>query len=276
MLGFENPWKGNTGTIRANATGLTYPHLVATGGTARFSHTVSLQAPRRIGRDVVTTYDMGRSVYYMSGLMSFDSLFGTNLYSGTDSTQSTAYTGIMNQSDENDHSQDTPNPGAGSGLVLGPQWGFQGDGAGGVNAMLRLRATNGNIVNRVLATGINPGTHLWVMKIEPDVSGNSDRITVWFDPSDLSSEAAAGAPTLQGLYSYWTQDGIPSRLIDFLVFQATNAGANAAVGYDQVAFGETWQDTVNWVPEPATWTLCLLGGAVLLPARRRRRWSVRP
>ncbi len=276
VLGFVDPWFGATGTIEAVSAGLSYPNMGVAGGAARFRYTVSLEDPRRVGRDIVTAYDQNRGVYYMSGLMSFDSSFGTNLFGGTNSTQSTAYTGILNQSDANDHSQNTPNPGAGSSvLVLGPQWGFQGDGAGGVDAMLRLRATNGDIVNQVLEADIDPGEHLWVMRIDPDFSGAYDRITVWFDPADVFSEATAGTPTLQGNYSYWTQDGISTRLIDSLRFQATNVGANAAVGYDQIAFGETWEDAVNWVPEPATWTLCLLGGVPLLLRRRRRHAAVR-
>ena len=234
---FNSEWLGATGTIEANAAALTYPGFVTRGGSVRFLHTSTLTA-KSVRRTFEQTYDLNSSVYYMAGLMSFDSSFSTGI-------SSTAYTGFLNTEDTNDNSVTTPDPGAGSGLRLGVQWGFQGNGAGGVNAMVRTRETDGdieNIENKVLATSIAPGTHLFVAKVEPNVSGSTDRLTMWLDPTDVSSEAAAGAPTLAPeLVSNWVPGGSDtSRIVDTLVFNATNVGANTPVGYDEVRFSDDW------------------------------------
>jgi len=244
-MGFSEAWAGNTGTIEAKASGLDYAATTSRGGGVEFSHTESLEDIRYVRRYFDSDYNLESNVYYMAGLMSFDELFGTNLHENKpSSTQSTAYTQVVNRSDTYDHSTNTSDPGSGSGLRLGVQWGFQGDGAGGVNAMTRMRDTNGDIVNTVLASGVAPGMHLFVSKIEPNISGSADRVTVWFDPTDVSSETAAGTPAFAPTnMSNWVPGGADAtRIVQALVFSATNVGANATVGYDEVVFGETWED----------------------------------
>ncbi len=230
---FQNPntigsagaaWQGPTGVIKAVAQGLAYPGASATGGSAEFKHTEM----RSIKRLLTTDYDLNSPVYYISGLMSFDANFGTD-------TTATAYTSFTNIEDTNDNWLNTTSPGS---VIFGVQWGFQGNGAGGVNAMMRLRAsTSGNpIVNEILAEDIGAGTHQFVFKVEPDISGSADRVTAWLNPTSLASEAVAGTPIV-GTYANW---GIAHQ-VKTLTLKGGAIGANAAVGFDEFRFGTSWE-----------------------------------
>ena len=243
IAGFPDAWIGTTGTLRVSGSGLDYPDMGALGSKHQFTHTASLVDYRSVSRVLDTTYDLAAPAYYMAGLMSFDELFGTDLVEETNSIQSVALTQFLNAEDTFDYTTTTPNPGAGSGLRLGMEWGFQGDGAGGVNAIVRTRNTIGDIENITIATGITAGTHLFVAKVEPDFSGSQEQMTVWFDPTDLSSESAA-APTIgPTAMSNWVVGGDnASRIVDTLVYTAENVGANAVIGYDEFRFATSWDD----------------------------------
>ncbi|MDY0165364.1 MAG: DNRLRE domain-containing protein [Thermoguttaceae bacterium] len=247
---FQNPstigsmglaWQGGagstsgTGVITAVAQGLTYSGASATGGSARFLHTSTLTDPRTVKRALTTGYDLDSPVYYMSGLMSFDANFST-------ATTATAYMSFTNTEDTFDNRSSTSSP---STIILGTQWGFQGNGAGGVDAMMRVRGHNPtDIVNVVLASDINPGTYQFVFKVEPNYAGGSpDYVTAWLNPASLASEAAAGAPVAAGVYSNWVPGGSnPSYIVDTLTLKGWNLGANAAVGFDEFRFGTSWND----------------------------------
>ena len=230
---FQNPntigsagaaWQGPTGVIKAVAQGLAYPGASATGGSAEFKYTEM----RSIKRLLTTDYDLNSPAYYISGLMSFDANFSTD-------TTATAYTSFTNIEDTNDNWLNTTSPGS---VIFGVQWGFQGNGAGGVNAMMRLRAsTSGNpIVNEILAEDIGAGTHQFVFKVEPDISGSADRVTAWLNPTSLASEAVAGTPIV-GTYANW---GIAHQ-VKTLTLKGGAIGANAAVGFDEFRFGTSWE-----------------------------------
>lgn len=231
-------WQGNTGTIQVESTGLSVPGIHAHNGGLRFQHSVSLPDDRAIKRLVRNDYDLDNSTYYMSGLMSFDSNFGVGV-TGPDNSVSTAYTSFTNTEDTNDNRSTTPDPGSGAGLVLGVQWGFQGNGSGGVNAMLRLRNTSGDIENVVLQPGVTPDDYHFVVKVEPNVTTSRDRVTAWLNPADVSSEAAAGTPTLGPQnFAAWVPGGAdPTRIVEALTYKAWDVGANAKVRFDEFRFG---------------------------------------
>jgi len=237
---FNSAWGASfghdaTSTIRVDSTDLATSSFASGSGSVRFQYPSSLSTGRSVVRTIDQGYDLNSSAYYMAGLMAFDGTFST-------ATTATAYTGFLNTEDTYNNSVDTPNPGAGTGLRLGLQWGFQGNGAGGVDAMVRVRATSGDIVNQVVASNIAPGTHLFVAKVEPNFSGSNEQLTVWLDPANVGSEAAAGPPTLAPqLVSNWVPGGADTtRIIDTLAFNATNVGANAPVYYDEVRFSDDW------------------------------------
>ena len=60
----------------------------------------------------------------------------------------------------------------------------------------------------------------------------------------------------------------PDRIIDTLLFSATEIGANSSVNFDEVRFGETFEDVVP-TPEPSSSVLVVLGALKTMWQRRR-------
>jgi hypothetical protein len=169
----------------------------------------------------VTTEDRQ---FYLTGLMSFDSNFST-------ATNSAAFTGLLNAEE-----------GAAVPFTIGMQWGFQGDGAGGVDAVVRYRDNvSGNpVVTSLVGNNVTPGTHLFVMKVDVDVSGSTDNVAIWLDPTDTWAE---GLPTLTLDAACWLLPSTdPVRLVNTLALSVANVGANAGVTFDEIRLAESWSD----------------------------------
>ncbi|MDZ7619410.1 MAG: PEP-CTERM sorting domain-containing protein [Patescibacteria group bacterium] len=246
VAGFSGAWSGNTGTISAVNVGLEYPGQESSGGAARFHYGSNLgDSPRYLSRNLAA-YDDTQSTYYFSGLMSFDETFSM-------AAGSFARMGFVNSADD-------------SGDTSGAQWGFKGNGAG-VDAFVRIRDYSGGAAMNeyTIAQNIASGTHQFVVKVEPDVSGTTDAFSIWFDPVSLSSEAAAGIPTWSQNSLVWVP-GNASYLVRMLVLKTFSAGAGAAVGFDEARMGTTWASVT---PEPGTWLLLAMAVTCGLLVRRR-------
>lgn len=104
---------------------------------------------------------------------------------------------------------------------------------------------------------------LLVAKAEINVSGSNDRLSFWFNPSDTTSEATLGTPTLTDAGANTFGDEIGGIAIQFF-------GSGLTGGHiDAIRVGTTLQD-VTAIPEPATLALAATGG-VLVASRRRGR-----
>jgi len=242
-----------SGTFNVVGTSLTGTMALAQGGSVEYSHTASLANTQSAVRTFTNSLDPYDTLYF-AGLMSLDGSFNTD-------SQSLALTGFLNAEEGQDP------------LTLGLQWGFQGDGSE-VDAVIRARDDAGGnpVVFRTLAEDIAPGTHLFVGKVEVDYTGTStDRVSMWFDPADVSSELAAGSPDFVEGMANITQPSVGARILDTLVFRTFDVGAGAVVGFDEPAFGTTWESVVQPIPEPSTllvWGLFGLLGAGYWARRR--------
>ncbi|HLA85792.1 MAG TPA: dockerin type I domain-containing protein [Thermoguttaceae bacterium] len=228
---FVGNWIQGQGThpecYQVVSTGLARSDMDTRGGAVRFQSSTAISGKESVLRafDVsdVTTED---NVFYMAGLMSFDGNFST-------SADAIALTGLLN-AEEGDPSVS---------WTIGLQWGFQGDGGGGVDAVVRYRddGSPNPVVTSVVGDNVTAGTHLFVARVEVDYAGNSsDNVMVWLDPSDTWSEAAASLGFDAACWMLPSDD--PNRLVDTLVLSTTNLGANAAVLFDEIRMGKTWGD----------------------------------
>ena len=125
--------------------------------------------------------------------------------------------------------------------VMGVQWGFEGE-----EMVLKARPTTaGNVRSTyTIPGGYDPGrTYLFVLKAEVDYSSTLDRISVWVNPADITSETGAGTPTLvvdTGAFANYS--GLQ---VDRLALQTDKlAGVSLPVQYDEPRFGTTWADVV--------------------------------
>jgi len=227
---FTGPWLAGQGThadcFQVVEASLSRPDLDTRGGAVRFQSATVLSGKESVLRGFdasdVTTADR---VFYMAGLMSFDEHFST-------SADATALTGLLN-AEEGD---------PGVLWTIGLQWGFQGDGAGGVDAVVRYRdnATGYPVVTNVVGDNLAPGTHLFVLRVDVDTSSSTDTVSVWIDPADTWGEVA---PSLGFDAACWLLPSTdPNRLVDTLVLSAAAVGANAAVGFDEIRMAKSWND----------------------------------
>jgi hypothetical protein len=206
-------------------TGLEYTDMDSAGGAVRFSSPTAISGTESVKREFdvsdVTTEDR---VFYLAGLMSFDENFST-------ATNAIALTGLLNAEE-----------GAAVPWTIGLQWGFEGDGSGEVDAVVRYR-DNGSpnpVVTNVVGDNLAAGTHLFVMRVDADVSASTDNVSVWLDPADTWSE---GLQTLSFDAACWLLPSTdPNRLVDTLVLSVSNVGANAGVMFDEIRMGNTWDD----------------------------------
>ncbi|WP_425400046.1 hypothetical protein [Aeoliella sp.] len=227
---FLGAWQQGQGTtpnaFQVVGAGLTYPDVDARDGAVRFTSPSAISGTESMTRAFdasdLTTEDR---TFYVTGLMSFDENFSTT-------SDSLALTGLLN-AEEGDPS--VP-------WTIGLQWGFQGDGSGGVDAVVRYR-DNGSpnpVVTSIVGDNLEPGTHLFVMRVDVDTSASTDSLSIWLNPTDTWSE---GPPSLSLDGAFWllpTTD--PNRLIDTLVLRAANIGAAAEVMFDEIRLGDSWSD----------------------------------
>jgi hypothetical protein len=114
-------------------------------------------------------------------------------------------------------------------------------------------------------------THLIIGRVDWNAAGN-ETVTLWVDPADVTTEAAAGAFYIQSggfeLAAFTT-------LRPFTGNANTNVGGGPVVGasadFDEIRVGGSWASvTTDAVPEPATGLLLAFGGLALAGARTKR------
>lgn len=206
-------------------TGLNYPDMGTHGGAVRFRSATPISGTESVLREFdATDVTVEDYTFYLAGLMSFDENFST-------ATSAMALTGLLNGEE-----------GSGLPYTIGLQWGFRGNGAGGVDAVLRYRDNSSSypVVTDVIGENLDPGTHLFVMRVDVDaITSVTDNVMVWLDPLDVWAE---GPRTVSLNTACWLkpEEGNPQRLVDTLVLSVTNVGANAEVLFDEIRMTKTW------------------------------------
>ncbi|MEM1026925.1 MAG: PEP-CTERM sorting domain-containing protein [Planctomycetota bacterium] len=128
----------------------------------------------------------------------------------------------------------------------------------------QISRTSGDVWRlQVGGTGVNStinagGQTLVLLKIDYSNAANSDVVSVWFNPSDISTEPLTSSADLQ-----LTGQNIANN--SQLRFFAGNFPTS--VTYDEIRIATTFEDAVP-IPEPGTMALGAAGLAML--ARRRR------
>jgi hypothetical protein len=240
------PWAqglltGTNSTFDVTGAGLSWPDLAGAGdGAVQFNAGGLFDTTTG---SAVRTFDNlnmeAAGIYYMSGLMSFDNNFVKD-------ETSSAFTGILNLEEG---TPDAP-------WIVGVQWGFQANADETVDAVVRVRDYykdgSGNVSYPikpfVVKEDIQPGTHMFVMRVASDQAppNSGDFIDVWVDPNISDIEFMAGPRGLEyESVANWLTPTNPERVVDTVVVNATNLGANAVVGYDEIRFGDTWEEVTN-------------------------------
>jgi len=158
--------------------------------------------------------------------------------------------------------------------------------AGNVNSMgnFVFLVNNQNPASVVQsATPINYGTdltHLVVGKVQFDngaahASGIFDTITVWVDPTDVTSEAALGTANLM------TSAFELTSFNSIRLFAGNQAAAvdgapiknPVSTNFDEIRIGGTLRDAIGTIPEPASLASAVVG-MLLLGSQLRRRQAI--
>jgi hypothetical protein len=146
--------------------------------------------------------------------------------------------------------------------------GFQ-FGLKGANAIVRARSTFGNLTDFVISNTYSTdlrNANVFVGRLDVNPLGNQvDRITVYFNATDYSTEALAAST---GTTVTFDTDAMTTNAdIRYLGFASVGGGGGYTRG-DELRFGTTYADATAPLPEPAT-----LGALALLatwPLTRRR------
>ena len=208
------------------------------GGSVVYTGSGTVGTTESLIRGFTNPVTTSRGTYFMSGLMSFDANFASTAGAG-------AFTGFLN-AEEGDAS--VP-------WVIGTQFGFRVNEGGGVDAVIRNRTfmeDESLIVSEdILATNLLPGAHLFVAKVDPDFSGSSsDRCAFWLDPTETGNEFALGTPTLATSKINFLTPTAPERIVDTVVFSASDVPAGSAISFDEVRMGTLLDDVITTPSEP--------------------------
>lgn len=237
--GFTGAWTGTSVIYTPSTTNMAYQSgkqaLTTSGGSLGLDITSSFD--RQVSRPMTPVTG---SVFYVSMLMKVD-VTGAN-----DPSNDDMYTALLDSNDNRN----------------GIQFGIiDGDLA------IRGRSSGGTLDTKyTIATGYDEETtYLWVLKIEADVSGFQDRVTVYLNPLDLSSEGAnaANISPLTGAF-------VTNFSIDEFLLRTRNFGPSSFM-FDELRIGDTWSQVLPFevIPAPAA----LPAGLALLGlAAARRRW----
>ncbi|MBN2217774.1 MAG: DNRLRE domain-containing protein [Pirellulales bacterium] len=233
------------GNFDATATGLAWTDLInVAGGAVQFTGDGQLTTAQAAVRTFSNPNMVADGDYWLACMMSFDEYFVNDDGLGLPNTNSSAYVSILN-AEEGD-----PEPG--TNMYLGVQVGFRGNDTGGVDAVMRLRQkTSPNTIrDYVVASDVSPGTHLFVVHVNSDITptNSGDYNSVWFDPAVGAVEHTAGLPAYGVEAANWVDPNYidrPERIVDTVVFNATELGTGSVVTYDEVRFGDSWTEVVN-------------------------------
>ncbi len=266
--GFNDEWTGiGTSLWQAVTDGLDHPSIGGeAGGAARF--TFDSEVGRRdINRPLtsppIVDPDPGATVF-LSGLVQVDEIDPNGL----------AWAGFS--ADNGD-----------DGGTQGIRFGVVGNGSTStMDLVLRHRVDTDmspgaqlpsiSLVNETVGTTEAGVANLFVVKVEanvvnPVLTGN-DRVSVWVNPTDVSSETALGTPTAMFEDFSWFN----SEAFQLMVLEGADV-TGAGIRFDELNLGTTLGDVVQparVIPEPAS--LAILGLAALSLAGVRRRKADTP
>lgn len=239
--GFTGAWTGTSSIYTPSTTNTTYQAgtqaLTTSGGSLGLDITGA--ADREVERPMTPV--TGKDVFYVSMLMKVD-VTGTN-----DPSNDFMYSALLDSSDNRN----------------GVQFGIiDGDLA------IRGRSSGGTLNTKFTVESgyAEETTYLWVLKIETDVVTFEDRITVYLNPTDLSSEGANVADLTQLTGAF-----VGGYALDEFLMRTVNFGPSSFM-FDELRIGDTWSQVLPYtnIPTPAA----LPAGLLLLTAaaaRRRRR-----
>ena len=144
-----------------------------------------------------------------------------------------------------------------------------GNTAGNIALLMNNNNPAGLVQNTIspIAMGIGV-THLIVGRIDWNATGN-ETVSLWVDPTDVTSEGLAGA-------TYLSTSGFELTAITAVrPFVGNTAGALTAVSanFDEFRLGGTWESVTSGavVPEPTTGVLAGLGAISLALSWRRQK-----
>ena len=151
------------------------------------------------------------------------------------------------------------------------QIGATAGNSGGNITMLMNNSNPGGLLtpSSPIAMGIGQ-THLLIGRIDWNAAGN-ETVTLWVDPSNVTSEGAAGA-------SYVSTSAFELTAITAVrpfVGNAATVGGNpvpgASANFDEFRLGGSWESVTSLavVPEPTSAALLGVGALSLLALRRR-------
>jgi hypothetical protein len=274
ISGYDGAWTGNvtTGTSFAVAQwtaqvdgigGTTIPYQQ--GGRARFSGVDNLQ--RRVQRSLEPY--TASNTYYIS-LISQDLTGDTDL---------DGFVGIGFTNSDPSVTQADANIVGGSGLrgiLIGPA----ADGSQ-TNYVVRNVGSSGVLQDDIILSNIeqndpsgSPYIRYTIARIDFDddptnPAGNS-KLTIWQDPTDVSSEAAASASVTPLEFRTFAL----TTATDITHMTFTGVDYSRAASFDEPRFATTWDDVAS-VPEPSAVGIAGAAAALFVIARRRRARSVR-
>jgi hypothetical protein len=241
VTGFSGAWAGSS-ALSSRGTGLTQAAAPwATGGAVDFSGTSPASVNRAL--DSYTNYGSGSGSYYYSSLMAFDTDFA-------------AANGAMALTEFYRSDSST----------YGVRWGFT-TSSGTVKPIVRLRTMGSGWSVKTYNISVDvqaDTTYLFIVKVRENYSSSNELIDVWLNPVDVTSEAAAGAASLEMSFA-GVQDS--TYALNRTALSVTGVNGEDCAQFDEVRFGTTWDDVVQ-VPEPAA--LAVLAGAMVVLRRQRQ------
>jgi hypothetical protein len=273
ISGYDGAWTGNvtTGTSFAVAQwtaqvdgigGTTIPYQQ--GGRARFSGVDNLQ--RRVQRSLEPY--TASNTYYIS-------LISQVLTGDTDLD---GFVGIGFTNSDPSVTQADANIVGGSGLrgiLIGPA----ADGSQ-TNYVVRNVGSSGVLQDDIILSNIeqndpsgSPYIRYTIARIDFDddptnPAGNS-KLTIWQDPTDVSSEAAASASVTPLEFRTFAL----TTATDITHMTFTGVDYSRAASFDEPRFATTWDDVAS-VPEPSAAGIAGAAAVLFVIARRRRVRSV--
>ncbi len=269
IAGYSGAWTGNvtSGSLAvaqwtAEAAGIATTLPYQQGGRARFAGVDNLQ--RRVQRslDPYTT----SNTYYISVISQV--LTGDADGDGFVGIGFTNTAASVTQADANIVS----GPGL-RGILIGAA----GAGPAETNYVVRHVGSTGVVQNDIIESDIvqdNPSTgspyiRYTIAKLDynddPSNPAGNSKLTIWQDPTDISSEAAASVSVTPLEFRTFALSS-PS---DITTMTLTGVDYSKAASFDEPRFATTWDDVAS-VPEPAMAGILGVAVGAFALARRRR------